>query len=145
MATYLYRLGRLAARRAWAVVLTWMLLLALAITGAATLGKPFTSTMSIPGTEFQQVLDDLQTSLPAAAGGLGTIVLATEDGRPFTPEQQQGVAAVVGQWSTIDGVDTTIDPFAAQQQLDDAADQVSAGGGRSSTRPAAPSPPSRRS
>ncbi len=124
MATYLYRLGRLAARHAWGVVLVWLLLLALAATGAAALGKPFTGTMSIPGTEFQRVLDDLETSLPSAAGGLGTVVLSTEDGTPFTTEQKQAVSAVIARWPAQDGVEAAVDPFALQQQLDGAAQQV---------------------
>lgn len=127
MAIYLYRLGRFAARRAWSVVVAWLLLLALAVTGAVTLGKPFTSTMTIPGTEFQQVLDDLETSLPAAAGGLGTVVVSTEDGAAFTAGQKQAVADAIASWSAVEGVDTAIDPFIAQQQLDGAVSQAQAG------------------
>ncbi len=120
MASLLYRLGRFSARRAWLVLTAWALLLGLVATGAGTLGKPFTSTMSIPGTEFQRVLDDLQTSLPKAASGIGTVVLSTADGTPFTAPQKAAVADVVRAWGAIEGVDTALDPFVTQQHLDDA-------------------------
>ena len=54
MATYLYRLGRLAARRAWAVVLIWFLLLA--GIGAANSGDSL-------GGAFRGVVNDAKTGL----------------------------------------------------------------------------------
>lgn len=124
MALYLYRLGRLAARRAWAVVFVWILVLGLTAGGALTLGRPFTTKLTIPGTEFQAVLDDLERSLPKAAGGSGTVVVSTKDGAVFTQAQKKAIADVTDSWSQIEGVKDAADPFVTQKQLDDAAKQV---------------------
>lgn len=120
MATVLYRLGRLAARRAWMVVLVWALVLATVAGAAMVLKKPFSSSLTIPGTEFQSVLDDLQKALPKAAGGSSTIVLSSTDGQAFTAEQRAAVADVTKRWSAIAGVDKASDPFVQQQKLDEA-------------------------
>ncbi len=127
MASYLYRLGRFSARRAWAVVLAWLLVLGLLAAGAGTLGKPFTSKLSIPGTEFQRILDDLQTSLPQAAAGVGTVVFTTDSGQPFTAAQKSAVNAVITEWGSIDGVDSTVNPFTTQTDLDAATTKIADG------------------
>lgn len=127
MATLLYRLGRLAARRAWAVVLIWFLLLAGVGGAAGALREPFTSELTIPGTEFQGVLDDLRASVPEAAGGTGTVVLRTSDAAPFTDAQRAAVAATVARWEKTDGVAGVTDPFTTQASLDDASTKVTDG------------------
>ena len=127
MATFLYRLGRLAARRAWAVVLIWFLLLAGIGAAAGTLGKPFTSELTIPGTEFQSVLDDLKAAQPESAGGSGTVLLRNSDGAPFTAAQRTAVADTVTRWKGIEGVAGVTDPFETQRSLDDASTKVTDG------------------
>lgn len=54
MATWLYRIGEAAARRAWAVILTWVLIVA-GVAGAYTAfhGK-LSNTFTMPGTQTQQ-------------------------------------------------------------------------------------------
>ena len=127
MAKYLYRLGRFAARRAWAVVLVWVVVIGAVGGAAATLREPFSSNLTIPGTEFQQVIDDLQKSSPEAAHGSGTVIFSTTDGKPFTAEQQQAVAETVKRWKTVDGVHDAANPFTTQQKLDDARTKISDG------------------
>ena len=127
MAKYLYRLGAFAARRAWVVVIAWVLILGAVGGAAATLREPFTSKLSIPGTEFQNVVDDLQKSSPDAAHGSGTVVFSTTDGKPFTAAQKKVVAQTVKDWSAIDGVDKAENPFTTQRKLDDAREKISDG------------------
>ncbi len=127
MAKYLYRLGRFAARRAWAVVLVWVVVIGAVGGAAATLREPFSSNLTIPGTEFQQVIDDLQKSSPEAAHGSGTVIFSTTDGKPFTAEQKQAVAETVKRWKTVDGVHDAANPFTTQQKLDDARTKISDG------------------
>ena len=69
MATYLYRLGRFAYRRRGWLTLVWVLILAAAGVGAATLSRPMSSSFSIPGTESQQALDLLAKRMPQAGTG----------------------------------------------------------------------------
>ncbi len=127
MATFLFRLGRLAARRAWVVVFIWALLLAGLGGAAGLLAKPFSTELTIPGSEFQKVLDDLKTSMPDSAGGSGSLVFRTNDDKPFTSTQKAAVVDQIARWKKISGVTGATDPFTLQQQLDDAASKVTEG------------------
>jgi len=124
MAQWLYKLGTWSARRAWVVIAVWALLLGTVGATAATLSEPFTSKMSIPGTEFQTVIDDLQTALPKAAGGSGTVVFSTSSGSPFTAAQKSAISDVVGVWESTDGIEAAVDPFSTQDNLTDAETKV---------------------
>ena len=66
MATWLYRIGEAAARRAWAVILTWVLIVA-GVAGAYTAfhGK-LSNTFTMPGTQTQQLSDELAQRFPSA-------------------------------------------------------------------------------
>jgi putative drug exporter of the RND superfamily len=127
MARWLYRLGTWSARRAWVVITVWALLLGAVGTTAATMSQPFTNKMTIPGTEFQAVIDDLQAALPKAAGGSGAVVFSTTDGSPFNAAQRSAISAVVTEWESTPGVETAVDPFSTQDELDDAATKVADG------------------
>jgi putative drug exporter of the RND superfamily len=124
MARWLYKLGSWSARRAWAVLLIWAVLLGTVATSALSLSQPFTSKMTIPGTEFQNVIDDLQDALPKAAGGSGTVVFSTTDGKQFTAAQKKAIAAVVAEWKATDGIQTAVNPFTTQAKLDKAKTDV---------------------
>ena len=84
---------------------------------AGTLGKPLSSRITIPDTQFQRVLDTLGREIPDAAGGFATVVLQSDDGA-FTAEQQRAVEGVLDDWRAVPHVTRVIDPFDAQEQLD---------------------------
>ncbi|WP_394431590.1 MMPL family transporter [Streptomyces sp. SGAir0957] len=67
MATFLYKLGKLAYRRRHFVVLIWIALLTLAGVGAATAPTAASSSFSIPGTEAQKAFDLLDARFPGSA------------------------------------------------------------------------------
>ncbi len=117
MSTALYRLGRWCADHAWRVVAAWVVVLAVAGALAGTIGKPLTSQVSIPGTEFEKVLSQLGTEVPSAAGGFGRIVLKSDSGS-FTAEQQKAVAEAMTAWTSVPHVQRVVDPFEAQAQID---------------------------
>ena len=124
MSTFLYRLGRWAANHSWRVVATWVVILAVLGTLAATIGRPLTSQVSIPGTGFEKVLAQLGEEIPSAAGGFGRVVLATNDGQPFTDAQQDAVREAMAAWEEVPHVERVVDPFDAQQQQADGATQL---------------------
>ncbi|MFE0376338.1 MMPL family transporter [Streptomyces inhibens] len=66
MATFLYKLGRLAFRRRGVVALIWVALLAVAGVGAATASAPAADSFSVPGTEAQRAFDLLDQRFPGA-------------------------------------------------------------------------------
>ncbi|MFJ4715017.1 MMPL family transporter [Streptomyces sp. NPDC088785] len=67
MATFLYRLGKLAFRRRHFVALIWVALLTLAGVGAASAPTAASSSFSIPGTEAQKAFDLLDQRFPGSA------------------------------------------------------------------------------
>lgn len=134
MAEFLYRLGRAAARRARTVLTVWIAVLALAGVAFALFGGTLATAFSIPNTPTTQVTERLQEKLPQASGGSGSVIVQTEDGSPFTAEQQQQIAALVAKAADIDGVETVVDPFATEadraaqaQQLAEGQAQIEAG------------------
>ena len=134
MALWLYRLGRLSARRAWLVIAAWAVIMGMVGGAAALFMGPMSNNFQIPGTETQQMADKLQAQLPEASGGTGAVVFTSTNGEPLTPAQQKDITATL---ETVTGVPTVkgvIDPFlttAAQQagvaKLADGAKQLAAG------------------
>jgi RND superfamily putative drug exporter len=126
VATLLYRLGDFSRRHSRLIVLAWLLILGLTTAGAVGLSQPMSSSFTIPGAGYQKVADTLKAQIPEASGGIGTVVLSSESGA-FTAEQKQAVADAANKWSQLPGVREVRDPFVVQQQLADAAKQVSEG------------------
>ncbi|MCC9197278.1 MMPL family transporter [Arthrobacter sp. zg-Y820] len=134
MAEFLYRLGRAAARRARTVLAVWIAVLAVAGIAFALFGGTLATAFSIPNTPTTQVTERLQEKLPQASGGSGSVIVQTEDGSRFTPEQQQEISALVTEAAEIDGVENVVDPFATEaeraaqgQQLAEGQAQIEAG------------------
>ncbi|WP_454041686.1 MMPL family transporter [Cellulosimicrobium sp. Marseille-Q8652] len=127
MAEILYRLGRACARRARTVLAAWLAVLVLAGAAFAAFGGTLASSFSIPGTPTSEVTERLQSELPEASGGSGTIVFQTEDGSAFTAEQEAEIGDRIATAGEVDGVETVIDPFATQSELADQAAQVEDG------------------
>ncbi|GGL09640.1 MMPL family transporter [Streptomyces flaveus] len=86
MATFLYKLGRLAFRRRHFVALIWVALLTLAGVGAASAPAAGSTSFSIPGTEAQKAFDLLEQRFPGASadGGTGRIVFKAPEGQKMT-------------------------------------------------------------
>ncbi|MGO4489414.1 MMPL family transporter [Microbacterium sp. 2RAF4] len=127
MASLLYRLGSFAARKAWTVIVSWVLILGIGIGAFLTLGGTLSNSFDIPGTASGAVTDELADKLPDTAGGTGTVVYSTEDGSPFTDEQKQAISDLAVSAEDLDGVARVIDPFDAQKQQDEQAQKLTDG------------------
>ncbi|WP_349885313.1 MMPL family transporter [Microbacterium sp. WHRI 7836] len=127
MASLLYRLGSFAARKAWTVIVSWVLILGLGIGAFLTLGGTLSNSFDIPGTASGAVTDELADKLPDAAGGTGTVVYSTKDGSPFTDEQKQAISDLAVSAEDLDGVARVIDPFDAQKQQEEQAQKLADG------------------
>ncbi|MFD5118891.1 MMPL family transporter [Streptomyces sp. NPDC058385] len=86
MATFLYKLGKLAFRRRHFVALIWVALLTLAGVGAASAPTAASSSFSIPGTEAQKAFDLLDQRFPgsSADGATARVVFQAPDGEKIT-------------------------------------------------------------
>lgn len=125
MASLLYRLGRWCARRPWLTVGAWVAVIAVVAGSAATFSKPLTSEFSIPGSRFETVLEQLKTDIPQAAGASGTVAFTSDDG--FDERERAAIEATLADWRALDGVSDVAGPFATQEQLDSAAQQLADG------------------
>ncbi|KAA9149809.1 MMPL family transporter [Microbacterium lushaniae] len=127
MAELLHRLGTFAARRAWAVVIAWIALLALAGGGFALGFKGLSSSFDIPGTASGEVIAELEDTLPEFSGAAGTVVFTTDDGAALTDAQRAEISALVATAGDLPDVSDVIDPFDAEQELADQRAEVEAG------------------
>ncbi|KUF19554.1 MMPL family transporter [Streptomyces silvensis] len=118
MATFLYKLGRLAFRRRHFVALIWVALLTLAGVGAASAPTAASNSFSIPGTEAQRAFDLLEQRAPEASadGASARVVFKAPDGAKVTdPDRKAAIEKTVAALgSGSDQVAAAADPFAAK-------------------------------
>lgn len=109
MSTLLYRLGKSSYAHPGRVIGVWLLVLA-AIVGSLLLNAPrLSSELRIEGTPAQEVIDQLATDLPEAAGGQGAVVFQAPDGASFFADDQLA-GALVQAAGAIYAHDEVIDP-----------------------------------
>lgn len=123
MAELLYRLGKFSARRAWAVLLSWLVILGISVSAFFIVGGTLSDGVSIPGTETAKVTDQLAETFPSVSGGSGTMVFHSSDGSALTAEQRSQIGELLTDLRDLDGVSTTTDPFETQAMI---AEQVAA-------------------
>ncbi|OSC72851.1 hypothetical protein B5181_02075 [Streptomyces sp. 4F] len=114
MATFLYKLGRLAFRRRHFVALIWVALLTLAGVGAASAPPAGTTSFSIPGTEAQKAFDLLEERFPGAAadGATARVVFKAPDGEKMTdPDNKAAVEKTVADLADGSEVASVADPY----------------------------------
>jgi RND superfamily putative drug exporter len=114
MATYLYRLGRLAFRRRWLIVAVWGIVLGAALIGAGTLSGQTSDSFSIPGTPSQKAMDLVSERFPQASadGATARVVFAAPPGQTLTTAANRAaVEAAVASLGKAPEVATVSDPF----------------------------------
>jgi RND superfamily putative drug exporter len=124
MSNALYRLGRFAARRPWAVIGSWLVLSVLVVGAAATVGQQLEDSFGAPGLDSHEATE-LLAGTAAGAGGLTAQVVLTPHDTTATfldsTELQAELAAIQEDVRELPHVITTSDPAAA------AADPVTGG------------------
>lgn len=126
MAALLSRLGVFAARRPWAVVIAWGLLLTLTVGTFLGLGGQLKNSFDIPGTASGEVVDQLAENLPEMAGGTGAVVFRTEDASAFTTPQREAISALSESAERLDGVEAVVDPFETTSDRERQMDELDA-------------------
>lgn len=125
MATWLYRIGEAAARRAWAAILIWALIVAGVAGAYAAFHGKLSNTFTMPGTQTQQLSDELAQRFPSANRGSGQIILTTGDGTVLTEEQKQAFSAALSALpGEVPSVDAVTDPFTTTSKLAEAKTQL---------------------
>lgn len=136
MANLLYKLGLFSARRAWVVITTWVLILAAAITAFMNFGGTLSTSMSLPGTPSQVVIDDLKSSFPAASRGTGQVVFHKTDGNAFTDAEQSQIDSALNGLKSLAWVSEVQNPFKTQASLDENRQKVTDGQAKLAAAPA---------
>ena len=131
MAELLYRIGQFSARRAWLVIITWMLILVAGVSAMLLSGGKLATTLSISGTPSQQIIDELRDKFPDASRGTAQIVFYSENETKFSAAQEAGISAALAAVAERDNVNSVVNPFttaaeraAALQELEDGASKL---------------------
>ncbi|GAA1820502.1 MMPL family transporter [Nesterenkonia flava] len=114
-----YRLGEFCARHARRVLVSWAVVLLLAVTAAVLLSRPTGSDYRLPGAEFQETADRINELLPEAGVG-GTSMVFHTGGREFTAEQRAGLERIAQELEQLSTVVSVSDPFELSRQLSEA-------------------------
>ncbi|GAB3162288.1 MMPL family transporter [Myceligenerans halotolerans] len=114
MAELLYRLGKGAARRAWAVICVWVLVLGGAAGAFVAWSGELATSFDVPGLPSSEVVEELETALPDLAGASGTVVFRTTDGSAFTDAQKERISDLVDSAGDLPDVAEVVDPFEAE-------------------------------
>ncbi|MCT2593053.1 MMPL family transporter [Streptomyces sp. N2-109] len=93
MATFLYKLGRLAFRRRRIVALLWVAVLVAVGVGASTASAPPEDEFALPGTEAQEAFDIMEDRFPAASaeGASVRMVFKAPNGEKITATEHKAV------------------------------------------------------
>ncbi|WP_326740891.1 MMPL family transporter [Streptomyces sp. NBC_01022] len=117
MATFLYKLGRLAFRRRGLMTLLWVLVFAGVGYAASAASAPPADTFSMPGTESQKAFDLLQKKFPAASAESASarVVIRAPQGHKISdPETKTKVEALVADLTKAPGVIGATNPYQAK-------------------------------
>ncbi|MEU6192262.1 MMPL family transporter [Streptomyces sp. NPDC047061] len=117
MATFLYRLGRLAFRRRWYVALVWAGVLACVGLGALKAPGTTDQEFSMPGIESQKAFDLMEERFPGAAadGATARVVFVAPDGQKVTAtDNREAVEEAVNSLASGSQVAGVADPFESQ-------------------------------
>jgi RND superfamily putative drug exporter len=117
LATLLYKLGLFSARRAWLVIVSWIVLLGITAGLALSLGGKLTTSISIDGVPSQQVVDELQKTFPDASRASGQVVFHKPDGA-FTQEDIDAITVALSGTENLPGISEAFNPFEVQQEID---------------------------
>ncbi|MFD8966905.1 MMPL family transporter [Streptomyces sp. NPDC059568] len=114
MATFLYRLGRLAFRRRRLMLLAWTAVLVAAGIGVSSVSGGTTDDFTLPGTQSQRAIDLLEREFPqaAASGATARVVIEAADGQKLTSAAHKPqVESLVEELRTAPQVANVADPF----------------------------------
>ncbi|MFI0540657.1 MMPL family transporter [Streptomyces sp. WSLK1-3] len=117
MATFLYRVGRLAFRRRWYVALVWAAVLAAVGLGALKAPGAADEGFSMPGIESQKAFDLMEERFPGATadGATARVVFVAPKGEKVTAaEHRKAVEDTVAQLADGSQVASAVNPFQAK-------------------------------
>jgi RND superfamily putative drug exporter len=115
MATLLARLGRASYRQRGLVSVAWLAVLGAVVALLVTVGGSFDDRFTIPGSESQEALDQLNEASPGVGGvGAEIVFVAPEGATVADPAVAGAIAQVVAAAEQAPQVASVIDPYESQ-------------------------------
>ncbi|WP_061963003.1 MMPL family transporter [Demequina aurantiaca] len=112
MGKVLHAIGAFSARRAWAVIVAWIILLVGVGAAAAAFQEPTDDTFSIPGTQSIETYEKYGEEFPGAGGATAQIVIAAPEGETLAdPDATAAIGESVAALNATDDVTGATDPF----------------------------------
>jgi len=112
VSTLLFSLGRWSYRHPWRVLTTWLLLLVVAGVSAVTFMAGTDNSFSIPGTEAQEGIVQLDRTFPQASGTSAQVLVAAPDAEAVTDDAYRtAIDDALSAFGDLDGVLAVTDPF----------------------------------
>ncbi|MFF2494932.1 MMPL family transporter [Agromyces sp. NPDC058064] len=112
MALLLHRIGRFAYRRAWLVIVAWVLALGALLGAGLGLGGQLQDSFAIPGTESQTAIDQLAAVFPQTAGASAKAVIEAPEGDTVeSADARAAIEDMEAELEDVDGVASVLGPF----------------------------------
>jgi len=112
VALLLHRLGRFSYRRAWLVLVGWVVVLGALVGGGVALGGQLQESYAIPGTESQDALDTLEAVFPQTAGASANAIVQAPDGGIVESEPYRtAIEDMADELGALGGVASATSPF----------------------------------
>ncbi|MGO2669299.1 MAG: MMPL family transporter, partial [Microbacterium gubbeenense] len=112
MSTLLSSLGRWSYRHPWRVIGSWILLLL--VMGAAALGmnKGFDDSITIPGTEAQDGIEQLERTFPQVSGTAAQFIVVAADGDSVNDDEYRDpIEAAIDDLADIEVMSNATSPY----------------------------------
>ena len=114
MSRVLHAIAHWCFAHRWLVVALWLLVLVAGAAGAKVSGGTLDNTFTIPGSQSQAALDQVQRDFPAAAGTSAQLVFRATDGTTLaSPANAAAMRRTLAQAATAPQVAAVISPQAA--------------------------------
>lgn len=132
MSSFLYRVGRFAARRRWTVIVIWIAVVVGASALAGVLGNHLQSSFTVPGTQAQSALDALEQRFPQISGASAKVVAAAPSGDQISTSEEL-ISTACENIAALDDVAAVTCPYPMAESgstaaSDGASSQISANG-----------------
>ena len=111
MSDFLFRLGRLTARRPYRTLGVWLLIAVAVFSLNSSVGGEVANDFRVPGVEAQQARDLLKDRFPTQSGAAGQVVFHVPDGRLDEPARKAEIAGALQGLRAGDHVTLVTDPF----------------------------------
>jgi RND superfamily putative drug exporter len=110
MTGLLYRIGRFCARRHWAIVTVWLVVVVGLVAGSHAVGDRLSDNLSLPGTDSTTATNLLGDKLPQQANGTNPIVLRARNGKLTDSANAQAVNAAASALAKVPHVVNAVSP-----------------------------------